>query len=134
MCIQKIISKMILQALSSYCEAILLHTWIVKNLFLIILTGKYLIIYCWYYYVVLFFVNWKTILHWLFPLKSFILTWKSPILPGCNLLMSRYHKSSMIRVKLTCFVKAQATFWPTPGGALNRLVVRSKPRSWKIRG
>ena len=49
-------------------------------------------------------------------------------------LISRYQRSSIICVKLTPSVKAQATFCPTPGGCWNLLVVLCELFSWKILG
>ena len=48
-------------------------------------------------------------------------TW-SPMMPP-------FGKTSLILVKLTCLVRAQATFWPTPGAAWNLDVALSYPLS-----
>ena len=50
----------------------------------------------------------------LLPLASHLST-----APGSSRAMSRYHRSSIICVKLTPAVSAQATFCPTPGGCPN---------------
>ena len=52
-------------------------------------------------------------------------TWKSSMYPGWSFVISLYHKSSMILVKLTFLVRAHATFCPTPVNNLKENVIQN---------